>query len=136
MAYPLDVAGQNAVLDALLGDNAGASMPSSFEVALYSGHPLAGGTELTSDGGYVREVVANSSANFPDAVSGQKVSAIFTWATPSAAWSDTATHYLLIDAADSTTEYFPGRLLSEVTVTTAGDAVAVQLAAFFNTTSL
>lgn len=135
MGYPLDTTAQNACLDALLGDNRGASMPSSFEVALFNGHPLSGGTELTSAGGYVRKVIANTTAIWPAASSGQKVSAILTWATPTGAWSDTATHYQLIDAADHTTRYFPGRLVGEVVVDAVGDVARVQLAAFFNTAS-
>lgn len=133
MGYPLDTTAQDACLDALLGDNAGSSMPSSFEVALFNGHPLSGGTELTSDGGYARAVIANDSTVWPDAVSGQKVSATVPFPVPTDAWSDTATHYLLIDAADSTTEYFPGRLLGELSVDGTETAVSVQLAAFFNT---
>jgi hypothetical protein len=135
MGYPLDTTAQNAVLDSMLGDNAGATMPSSFEVALFDAHPLAGGTELTSDGGYVRAVIANTSAVWPDAASGQKVSALLTFATSTDAWSDTATHYLLYDAADSTTAYFPGRLLAEVAVDAAGTIVRPSLVAFWNTTS-
>lgn len=136
MAYPLAVAAQSAALDALLGDNRGVTMPTSFEVALFNGDPQLGGSELTSDGGYVRVTVANDSTTFPAAVSGQKVSAVIAFATSSDAWSDTATHYLLYDAADSTTAWFPGRLLDEVSVDDADTDVAVQLAAYWNTASL
>lgn len=135
MGYPLDTTAQDNTLDSLLGDNAGASMPSSFEVALFNAHPLLGGTELTSDGGYVRPVIANDSATWPNA-SGSKVSVPITLAAATGAWSDTATHYLLIDAADSTTQYFPGRLVDELSVDEAGSGVAVQLIAFWNTTGL
>jgi hypothetical protein len=136
MGYPLDITAQNAALDALLGDNAGASMPSSFEVALFTAHPLLGGTELDATGGYGRVTIANDSSVWPDASSGQKVSAIIPLAAPSGAWSDTATHYLLYDAADSTTAYLPGRLLSELAVDGTETTLAVQLAAFWNVTSL
>ena len=136
MAYPLDTAAQNAVLDSILGDGAGASMPSSFEVALFNGHPLLGGTELTSDGAYARVTIANDTATWPDASSGAKLSAVVVFATSDDAWSDTASHYLLFDAADSSTRFFAGRLSDEVNVSDAGTDVAVQLAASWNTASL
>jgi hypothetical protein len=133
MSYPLDVAAQSAALDALLGDNAASTVPTSFEVAIFDGSPLAGGVELDSTGGYARAVVANTSAVFPDAVSGQKVSATISFAAPSAAWSDTGTDFVLYDAADSTTAWFFGRLLEEIAVDGTETGVAIQLALYWNT---
>lgn len=134
MAYPLDTAAQNAVLDAILSLDL-TNLPTSYEVALFNAHPLLGGTELTSDGGYVRMTVAADLLDWPAASAGAKTSVIIPWAATTDAWSDTATHYLLIDAADSTTRYFPGRLLEQIVVNAASTPVAAQLIAYWNTES-
>lgn len=135
MSYPLDEAAQDATLDAMFGDDAAATMPASFELALYAGDPALAGTELEADGGYARVTVANASSVFPAASSGVKVSAPIPFAAASGAWSDTATHYLLIDAADSTTRYFAGRLDDEVNVDDAGVVVTPTLRLLWNTSS-
>ena len=135
MAYPLDTPAQNATLDAMFGDNRGATMPTSFEVALYDGHPLSGGTEV-SGGGYVRPVVANNSTNFPAAVDGLKTSAGVPITDPTGAWSDTVTHWLLIDAADSTTEYVPGLLTEELSIDGSETDIEIVLAIPWNTEGL
>ena len=133
MAYPLDTAAQNAGLKAWFGDGRAVSMPSSWEVALFTGHPLDGGTELTATGGYARLVVANTSANFPDPTVGVVQSALLTWAAPTAAWSDVATTFLLLDHADSTTRWYVGLLGSAINITGAGPAFQTQLAIPWNT---
>jgi hypothetical protein len=133
MAYPLDTAAQNAGLQAWFGDGRAASMPASWEVALFTAHPLDGGTELTATGGYTRLVVANTSANFPTPTSGAVVSVALTWAAPTDAWSDVATHFLLIDHADSTTRWFVGLLSQSIDVTAAGPAFQTQLQIPWNT---
>ena len=126
MAYPLDSDAQANALDALLGDDRGAKMPASFEVALFNAHPDFGGTELSATGGYARVTVANDSTTFPDA-SPDKTSAPIPFAAATGAWSDTATHFLLLDAADSTTRYFAGLLDDEVDVLVAGTVVTPSL---------
>ena len=135
MAYPLDTAAQNATLDAMFGDDRGATMPTSFEIALYDGHPLSGGTEV-SGGGYVRPVVANNSTNFPAAADGLKTSAAIANTDPTGAWSDTVTHWLLIDAADSTTEYVPGLLTEELSIDGSETDIEIVLAIPWNTEGL
>lgn len=132
MAYPLDTAAQNAGLQAWFGDGRATSMPSSWEVALFTAHPLDGGTELTSTGGYTRLVVANTSANFPTPTAGVIVSALLTWATPTAAWSDVATHFLLLDHADSTTRWYVGQLGQAIDIGAAGPAFQTQLSIPWN----
>lgn len=136
MGYPLDVAAQNAALDGLLGDAHASTVPASFEVAFFNAHPLLGGTELTSAGGYVRPTVANDSGAFPDAVDGVKVSAQIPIADPSGAWSDTATHLVLIDGADSTTRWFVGKLRDELAIDGSETNVAASAAIFWNTEGL
>lgn len=133
MAYPLDISAQNAGLKAWFGNGRAASMPSSWEVALFTDHPLFGGTELTSTGGYARLVVANTSANFPDPTVGVVQSALLTWAAPTGAWSDVATTFLLLDHADSTTRWYVGLLSQAINVTGAGPAFQTQLAIPWNT---
>ena len=133
MAYPLDVAAQNAGLQAWFGDGRAASMPSSWEVALFDAHPLDGGVELDAVGGYSRLVVANTTANFPTPTSGVVVSVLLTWAAPTDAWSDVATHFLLIDHADSLTRWYVGLLGSAINVTAAGPAFQTQLSIPWNT---
>lgn len=134
MAYPLDVAAQNAGLKAWFGDGRALSMPASWEVALWTGHPLdAGSVELGAVGGYARLVVANTSANFPDPTSGVVVSVALTWAAPTAAWSDVATHFLLLDHADSTTRWYVGLFGQAINVTAAGPAVTTRIQVPWNT---
>jgi hypothetical protein len=108
-------------------------MPASWEVALFTGHPLDSGVELGAVGGYTRLVVANTSANFPTPTSGAVVSVALTWAAPTAAWSDVATHFLLLDHADSTTRWYVGLLGSAINVTAAGPAFQTRLNIPWNT---
>lgn len=133
MAYPLDVDAQNAGLTAWFGDDRGAQVPSSWEVALFTAHPNVGGVELGPDGGYAREVVANTSANFPDPVDALIRSADIPWPDPTDEYSDVATTYVLIDAADSTTRWYVGQLGAPVDVTEAGPGFTLQLAIRWNT---
>jgi hypothetical protein len=132
MAYPLDTSAQNAGLQAWFGDGRAASVPSSWEVALFTDHPLTGGVELDAVGGYVPLVVANSSANFPDPVDGVVTSVNLTWPDPTDAYSDVATTYVLRNAADSTAWYV-GVLGAAIDVTEAGPGFSTQLAIRWNT---
>lgn len=136
MAYPIDTVAQSAALDAMLGAAASSSMPTSFEVALFTDHPVLGGMELTSTGGYARVTVANNGTVFPAAVSGLKTSTTVSFGSSSDAWSDTAPYAVLIDAADSTTQWFAVLLDDEVTVDAAGTSVSVELKIFWNTEAL
>lgn len=138
MSAPLDVAAQNATLDALLGDSAGASMPSQYEFALYAGDPANGGVEVDSLNGYVRPVIDSDSAQWPDAVDGIKTGTTIPFADPSGAWTaDGAvqwiTHFVLFDHADSTTRYFPRPLTEPFIVPAARSDLAVQPVLTWNT---
>ena len=136
MSYPLDVAAQNAGLRAWFGDARGSTVPASWEVALLTTLPSLGGVELTSAGGYARVVVANTSANFPDPSSGVVIASPITWPAPTAAYSDSATAFLLIDHADSTTRWYAGLLLSEISVTEAQPGFEISPAIPWNTEGL
>lgn len=137
MSYPLDVDAQNAALDAVLGDGAAASMPTSFELALFNGDPANGGTELTPTGGYARATADNDTATFPDADSGQKVSATISFTAPSGPWvgvtDSLITHWLLLDAADSTTQYFSMPFADPFAILGDEPDVSVQLVLMWNT---
>lgn len=136
MAYPLDVAAQNAGLKAWFGSSHGSTAPSSFKLALFTTHPLLGGTELTATGGYARQTLVNNSTNFPDPVAGVLTMAPITWPDPSGAWSDTVQAFVLIDAADGTTRWFAGLLLQEIDVLAAGPGFVITPVIRWNTEGL
>ena len=133
MAYPLDPAAQNAGLAAWFGDGHAAGMPDTWEIALYNGHPVIGGVELASAGGYEWLVVANTSANFPDPVDGVITTPGLTWPDPTGAFSDTATHYVLIDHADGATRWFVGALGQDIYIADAQPGFVTSLAIRWNT---
>lgn len=134
MAYPFDVAAQNAALDALLSRDV-SGIPTSWEVALYDGHPSFGGAELASTGGYVRATLAADLTDFPAAVDGLKSSVSAAFPVSTAAWSDTAPYAVLIDGSDSTTRWFVVLLTEEVNVTEAGITPSVVLTHYWNVSS-
>lgn len=138
MSFPLDTPAQNNWLDCLLGDGAGTSSPASFEFALFAGDPFFGGVEMDSVGGYVRPVISNNSTQWPDAVDGQKVGLAVPFADPSNEWTAgslpvPATHFLLIDAADSTTRYVARKLSEPLVVTGTETDLSVQPILTWNT---
>ena len=135
MAYPLDIAAQNAALDALISRDL-SGLPTQWEVALYAGDPAVGGVELAGTGGYARSLLNADLTDWPAADDGEKLSVILAFATPTGPWSATATHYLLIDHADSTTRWFPGLLAEPLTVLGTEPSVQVQLSQFWDTTGL
>jgi hypothetical protein len=116
----LDAAAQSASLNNDYGANKGPNAPASHELALFTGDPRVGGTELTSAGGYARVVVANNGTNWPGASGGSTTSAEIALPTSTGAWSDTATWFVLFDAADSTTRWDAMPLFEEIDITVAG----------------
>ena len=132
MGAPLDPAAQNALLDAWLSRDL-TLLPTAYEVALFTAHPSFGGVELDATGGYVRAVVSADLIDFPSAVDGMKTSIPIQFADATAAWSDTASHGLLIDAADSTTRYLAGLLVEEIDVLGAGPGPVAVLSFYWNT---
>lgn len=131
MGFPIDVDAQNAALDALLSRDL-SGIPTSFEVALFTDHPLRSGVELDAAGGYARPTIALNLTNFPAAVGGLKTSVEVTFADSTGAWSDTAPYAVLIDHADHTTRWYAVRLSQEVNVLGAAPGPSVVLAGFFN----
>jgi len=116
---------QDVALDAVYGDGKAAGAPTSIEVALFNGDPDNGGVELDAGvGGYARLVLANTTANFPDAAGGLK-SVPVDFGTATAAYFDQVTHWQFLDHADSTTRYDSGRFASAITVTGPGPVAGV-----------
>lgn len=132
MSYPLDIPAQNAALDALLSRDI-SGLPTEWEVALYAGDPDGDGTELTSDGGYARVVINADMVDWAAAADGEKLSMLVDYGAPTGPWSDVATHYLLIDHADSATRWYPGLLVDALTVIGTELTVKVQLSQYWNT---
>lgn len=131
MAYPFDVAAQNAALDALLSRDV-SGIPTTWEVALYDAHPAFGGAELTSDGGYARAALDADLTDFPAASDGLKSSVSVAFPESTGAYSDTAPYAVLIDGSDSTSRWFVVLLTEEVNVTEAGITPSVVLSNYWN----
>ena len=111
----------NAILDAVLGDDHSATIPSSLQVRLYAGSPLTGGTEL-SGGGYAPLAVDNDTATWDDAVGRVKANAVdLVFAASSGAYSATGTHFAVTDT--SGVIVVTGELGEDATVTASGQAV-------------
>lgn len=128
----LSTAAQNASLDNDYGATAGSNAPAAHQVALFSGDPLLGGTELDSTGGYARVVITNDGTTWPGASGGSTTSAAVSFGTSSAAWSDTATHFVLYDDADGTTAWDAGLLDEEIAVDAASTVVETTLTVFYS----
>jgi hypothetical protein len=124
-------------LDALLGDNAASTMPTSFELALWDGDPRdTHNHELPSTGGYARVTgITNNSTNFPYAVDGAKTCAVQSLSASTGAYGAIGTYFVLFDSADHTTRYFFGPLTDPVVVSVTGTGVAVQPIINWNTES-
>ena len=120
------VPAQNASLDNDYGTTRGPNAPDAHELALFNGDPLNGGTELTGSG-YARADVLP--ADWIAADDGAK-SATVTFDDPTAEWL-TATHWLLIDAADSTTFWESAGFDEALEVTAAGDGPQVTVTVFY-----
>lgn len=128
-----DVAAETATLDLILGDSAGAGAPSAFRFLLFNGDPNTTGTELAADGGYTPAVMANTTANFPDAVDGRK-SVPVAFADATAAYSDTATHWQMVDDDNPDVGWFNGVLANEVDVLGPGPVSLIATIFFGNLT--
>lgn len=122
---------QDASLDMSYGASKGALAAATHELALFNGDPRTTGTELTSAGGYDRVTVTNNGTNWPGASGGSTVSAPQVLPTSSGAWSDTATHFVLYDAADGTTAWDSGELTEEISIDASGVVVSVVCTVYY-----
>lgn len=131
----LDPAAQSASLDNDYGATKGPNAPATLEVALFTGDPLLGGTELAATGGYARVVVPNDGTTWPNAASaGSKTSAQVSFGTSTDAWSDVAAWFVLFDHADGVTRWDDGELADEINVTAAGTTVAALITVYYEST--
>lgn len=114
------ITAKNAYLDATYGSSAalGAGVPSAWYLAFFNGDPVAGGTELTSTGGYQRIMIANTNAVWRVASAGQKKNAVDIQATPSSgAYSAQITHVAFMDDPNTGNMWDTGALTTPLTVT-------------------
>lgn len=109
---------ENLVLDAILGSDKGADIPSTVYVGLFTSAPDDGGNgdEVLSPGtGYARVAVANTTDNWPDAASGTKVCAIkVQFPLVVASWGDLS-HFGVFDAATDGNLLVYGEIATPVT---------------------
>jgi hypothetical protein len=132
----LDTAAQDASLNNDYGAAKGPNAPASHELALFTADPRLGGTELAATGGYARVVIANNGTNWPGASGGSTTSAQIVLPTSTAAWSDTATWFVLFDAADSVTRWDAGALAQEIDIDVAGADASTQLTVYYENTGV
>jgi hypothetical protein len=114
----MDIEVQNLLLDITYGPNRSPLTPDEHELALFFGDPRDGGTELTSDGGYVR-VTVDGDTDWTTPADGKYPTVQKFFPAPSAAWSNSATHWALIDPV---TGYLwdSGRFVEPIIVAEAG----------------
>ena len=121
------VTAQNASLDNDYGVTRGPNAPDAHELALFTGDPMLGGVEI-SGGGYVRAPVPP--AAWGTAVGGAK-SATVTFADTTSDWLTNVTHWLLLDAADSTTRWDSASFAEAGQITDMGDGPVVTVTIFY-----
>lgn len=120
------VTAQNASLDNDYGVTRGPNAPDSHELALFLGHPLLGGVELSGNG-YARATVLPG--DWVAAADGAK-SATVTFADPTGEWQ-AVDYYALYDAADGTTLWEVVSLAEPLEVTGAGTGPTVTFTVFY-----
>lgn len=111
---------ENLVLDAILGDDHGGSIPDVIYVALFTSDPTeaGSGTEVSDDGtGYARVEVENDTTNWPAAASSTKVNGTtITFPEVEDDWG-IVTHWAIFDAATGGNALLYGELAVPVTPT-------------------
>lgn len=122
---------QNRSLNLYYGANRGAIASSSHKLCLYAGDPRTTGAELTSTGGYVAVTVTNNGTNWPAASGGSKTSAVFTFPTSTAAWSDVADYFALKDFTTGDIADC-GPLDVEVSVDAVGVVVSLSVTVYYD----
>lgn len=123
------VTAMNASLDNDYGTTRGPNAADSHELALFAGDPLDGGTEIVGNG-YARvEILPADWAGSADAQKSTISVAQFPDATDE--WSETVTHFALIDGADSVTLWDSAPLDEPIDVTAAGPGPAVLPTVFY-----
>lgn len=121
---------EGRALQACYGSQRSALWPATFTLHLYDGHPLDGGTELTSAGGYTSIPVANTDANFP-VVSGEIDGPLQDFPISTGAWSDTGRYAGLKDGT-TLVEFWRLARGHRVNITAAGQRARVPVAIWHN----
>lgn len=119
----MDLAAQRASLDAIYGPTSG-----DLTVELWVGREGSGGVEVTGDG-YTPGSLPDTDWEAADADGVKYASDLIDCGTPTDAWSDTITHYVLRGTGAVSWGCFP--LASPLTVGSAGSAVEIRPAVFF-----
>lgn len=114
----MDLAPRRASLDSIYGPLSG-----DLTLHLYTAHVDAGGTEITGDG-YVPGTIDALGWDPADTDGKKRPTDLVDVGTPTAAWSDTATHYVLRDIGGDSWGCF--RWQEPLTVGSAGPAVLMQ----------
>lgn len=122
---------QNRSLALFYGASRGAGSSATHELALFTGDPRTGGTELTATGGYARVSITNDGTNWPAPSGGMILGADQTFAASSGAWSDTATWWVLY-AVDSGEMADGMPLDDEIDVSVTGETPRVRPRIFYN----
>jgi hypothetical protein len=131
----LSLAAKQAALDALWGDNHGATMPATFEVGLITADPRVDTFAEIDYPGYAR-ITGTNDGTFWNATNanGVKLSKIQTFPDSTAAGSNTGTHWAIWLPGGLVADVFDfGRLDEDITVTAAGAGPAIRIRRTFNT---
>jgi hypothetical protein len=121
---------EDKALKACYGDTRSSEWPASFTMHLYDGHPLDGGAELTSAGGYAAITVANTSANFP-VVDGEIDGPLQAFPVSTAAWSDTG-RWVVLKSGATLVEFWRLARGHRVNITAAGQVARVPVQIWHN----
>lgn len=124
----LDLAARQAILDASYGPASG-----DLTVEAWTGLPDAGGVEV-SGGGYAPGVVLAADWEPADDEGVRWSSELVDWGEPTEAWSDSVTHFRLVDGDGVSWGAFP--LGTVLDVGGAGDVVQARIGVFIGTLDL
>lgn len=119
------VEAQNTNLDLMYGTTRGALAPDSHELALFLGHPLLGGVELSGNG-YARATVLP--ADWDALAANGRKSATVTFADPTGEWQ--ACDYYALYKDDGVTLWQVQSAAEPLQVTGAGDGPQVTFTVF------
>jgi hypothetical protein len=121
---------EGKALKACYGSTRSSEWPASFTLHLYDGHPLNGGVELTSAGGYAAVTVANSDTNFP-VVDGEIDGPFQDFPVSTGAWSGTGVYAVLKDGS-TLVEFWRLARGHRIVITQAGQVARVPITIYHN----
>lgn len=119
----MDIEAQNAILDAILGPDQGATIPATFDFELWVGDPrLAGSVEVSGPGYAAVEISTSASWTTPAAGGVKTRDTPVAFADPTDEWDDVATHWAMRDPGTGAL-YFVGLLSRRLDVAEAGSGL-------------